>query len=108
MSSVCDKNFTTFLLRRHIAGANQNVKHRCGTCKAVFTDKDVLKQHVLGLHYLKYRYVCFCNIVKTFLKIICNPLAIIAFHCIHLHDSYSMGCMPILRIIILEKMSLKY
>ena len=45
--SVCDKNFTTtFLLRRHIADAQENVKHQCRTCKAVFMDKDVLKQHV--------------------------------------------------------------
>ena len=68
MCSVCDKNFTTtFLLGRHIAGAHENVKHQCRTCKAVFMDKDVLKQHVLGLHDQKYRYVCFCNMVDTFL-----------------------------------------
>ena len=30
MCSVCDKNFTTtFLLRHHIAGAHENVKHQC-------------------------------------------------------------------------------
>ena len=49
MCSLCDKNFTTtFLLRHHIAGAHENVKHQCRTCKAVFIDKDVLKQHVSG------------------------------------------------------------
>ena len=68
MCSVCDKNFTTFfLLRRHMAGAHENVKHQCRTCKAVCMDKDVLKQHILGLHGQKYRYVCFCNMVITFL-----------------------------------------
>ena len=49
MCSICDKNFTTtFLLRRHIAGAHENVKHQCRTCKAVFTDKDVLKTACFG------------------------------------------------------------
>ena len=68
MCSVCDKNFTTaFLLRRHMAGTHENVKHKSRTYKAVFTDKYVLKQHVLGLHDQKYRYVCFCNMVDTFL-----------------------------------------
>ena len=68
MCRVCDKNFTTFfLLRRHIADAHKNVKHQCRTCKAVFIDKEVLKQLVLGLHDQKYRYVCFCNMVDTFL-----------------------------------------
>ena len=68
MCSVCGKNFTTtFLLRHHIAGAHENVKHQCRTCKVVFMDKDVLKQHVSGLHDQKYRYVCFCNMVDTFL-----------------------------------------
>ena len=52
---------------RQMVGSHENVKHQCRTCKAVLMDKDVLKQHVLGLYDQQYQYVFFCNMVGTFL-----------------------------------------
>ena len=53
-----------FAMRRHRAGVHENAKHTCATCNAVFGDRDVLKEHVKGVHQREYRFICtdrFCG-----------------------------------------------